>query len=47
MPFIFMTKNIKQKKVINNSHKYYIEKITAIYHYQDVDEYVYLVKHDY
>lgn len=38
---------IEDKKVINNSHKYYIEKITAIYHYQDVDEYVYLVKHDY
>lgn len=37
----------EDKKIINNSYKYYIEKITAIYHHQSIDGYVYLVKHDY
>lgn len=36
----------EDKKVINNSCQYYIEKITAIYNKQNSDECAYLVKHN-
>jgi len=46
--YIFCNNNkvVNDKKIINNTLQYYIEKVTAIYHHEDVKGPIYLVMHN-